>query len=203
MAAEKLVTPVGELNWVFINGTTKKDLNDNDRYVASLYLHKDSDEFKEVEKKITTYWNENKPKGAKLKSNGIKVVQEKVEGSDDEYVDTDMMSINFWTGPTFPDGKEKYIRIYNARGSEVSLGSKKIGNGSIGSISGAMAIYDNGPAARGVTLYLNAIQLKKFVEFTGGDAGFEDLGDAEEDDFTGVESDFDQVDSADTAKPRL
>lgn len=198
--AEKLVTPLGELNWVFINGTTKKDLNDNDRYVASVYFHKDTEEFKEVQAKIEAFWEENKPKGAKLKSNGIKVVQEK---DDDEYVDTDMMSINFWTGPTFPDGKDKHIRTFNARGSEVSLGNKKIGNGSIGSISGAMAIYDNGPAARGVTLYLNAIQLKKFVEFEGGDAGFNDLGE-DEDDFTGVESEFEGVgEPEEGTKPRL
>lgn len=209
---EKLVTPVGELAWVFITDQGKKDLNGNDRFVASVNLHKDSDEFKEVKAQIDEYWKENKPKGAKLKSNGIKVVQEKVEDEFDDdgeqvYRDTDMMSINFWTGITFPakggqPPKPKIIKIHNAKGSEVSLGDKKIGNGSMGAISGAMGIYDQGTASRGVTLYLNAIQLKKFVEFTGGDAGFSD--NSEDGDFEGVEGDFgtEEVGNSE-AKPRL
>ena len=205
---QKIVTPLGELNWVFINGNTKQDLNGNDRYVASVYFHKDSPEFKQVEKEVKTFWDEHKPKGAKLKSNGIKVVQERVDGEVDDdgeqlYKDTEFMSLNFWTGPTFPNGKDKVIKTFNARGSEVSLGDKKIGNGTTGAISGVMGIYDNGPAAKGVTLYLNAIQIKKFVEFTGGDAGFEDTGDAEDDDFNGVEDTFESVEADETAKPRL
>ena len=203
----KMVTPVGELVWVFITDQGKKDLNGNDRFVATVNLHKDSDEFKEVKAQIDEFWKENKPKGAKLKSNGIKIVQEKVEGEvDDEgeqlYRDTDMMSINFWTGITFPNGKPKVVKIHNAKGSEVSLGDKKIGNGSRGAISGAMGIYDQGPASRGVTLYLNAIQLKKFVEFTGGDAGFSD--NSEDGDFDSVEGDFGTEEVGNSgAKPRL
>lgn len=205
--AENINTPIGELNWVFINGSFKKDLNGNDRYVASLYLHKDSDEFKAVETKITEFWADNKPKGAKCKSNGIKVVMEKdggKTGDDGEplYVETDMRSINFWTSPTYPDGSEKIIKTYNAKANEISLGSKKIGNGSRGAISGAMAIYDQGVASRGVTLYLNAIQLTKFEEFTGGDAGF--AASNEEGGFEGFAEEADGFTSTEgEAKPRL
>jgi hypothetical protein len=204
--AVKLVTPVGELAWVFITDQGKKDLNGNDRFVASVSFHKDSAEFKEVEAKIDAFWAANKPKGSKLKSNGIKVVQTKTDQKDSDgepvYEDTDMRSVNFWTGITYPNGKPKVIKIHNAKGSEISLGDKKIGNGSMGAISGAMGLYDQGVAARGVTLYLNAIQLKKFVEFTGGDAGFEN--NSEEGDFEGVAGDFgtEEVGNSE-AKPRL
>lgn len=204
---EHFNTPVGNLTWVFINGNPKKDAKGNERYVASLELHKDSAEFKEVEAKIKAFWAENKPKGARQKSNGIRVVQTKVEGKTDDngdqlYEDTDMMSINFWTGVKFPNGNEKTVKIHNARGSEVSLGSKKIGNGSTGAISGAMGIYDR-EDGKGVTLYLNAIQIKKFVEYTGGDAGFGDVGD-DEDGFEGVEGDFGVEETGESeAKPRL
>ena len=189
--AENVVTPVGDLTWVFITDEGKKDLNGNDRYSANVEFHKDSEEFKTIEGKIEAFWEANKPKGAKQKSNGIKVVQEKQ--ADDSYEDTDMRSVSFWTGKT-----------YNAKGSEVALGGKKIGNGSRGAISGAMAIYDQSAAARGVTLYLNAIQITKFDEFKGGGANFADTG--VEDGFTGFEDEADgfsaQPDDG-AAKPRL
>jgi hypothetical protein len=202
---EKLVTPIGELNWVFITDQGKKDLNGNDRFVASVRFHKDSAEFKAVQKQINDFWNANKPKGAKLKSNGIQVVKEKTDEVDSEgdavYEETEMRDISFWTGTTFPNGNAKVIKTHNSRGSEVSLGSKKIGNGSIGAISGVMDIYDQGVAARGVTLYLNAILIKKLVEYTGGDAGFEDV--SEDGDFDGTEDDFGNEPVEGSAKPRL
>lgn len=195
-----LVTPVGPLAWVFINGSFKKDLNGNPRYSAEVHFHKDSEEYKEVKAKVDAFWEENKPKGRKLKSNGIRRIQNKLD--DGEYEDTDFYAVQFWTGPTFPDGTEKKIKIKNAKGAEVSLGSKKIGNGSIGRISGVMAIYDQGVAATGVTLYLNTIQLQKFVEFTGGDDGLEAIGG--DDGFEGID-DGDGIGavSEEAPKPRL
>jgi len=174
--AERIVTPVGDLKWVFITGQGKKDLNDNDRYVASVAFPSDSPELESITESINNYWNENKPKGKnKFKSNGIK------EEFDKDGNATGYHLVNFWTGITFPDGSPKVIKTMNARGAEVALGIKKIGNGSRGAISGAMAIYQNGPNV-GVTLYLNAIQLTKFVEFSS-DAGFEVQED--EDGWTG------------------
>lgn len=195
MSTQKFVPPIGTLNWVFITGKGKKDLQDNDRFVASLYFKKDSAEHKQVTKALDDFWEAEKPKGAKLKSNGLHIVKDK-QGNE-----TDEVSLSFWTGTTYPDGTTKVIKTYNAKGAEVSLKQKKIGNGSRGTISGVMAIYDNGPAARGVTLYLNAIQLTKFVEFTD-DAGFAASDD--EDGFTGVaeEDNFESV-GDDVATPRV
>jgi len=174
--AERMVTPVGDLKWVFITGRGKKDLNDNDRYVASVAFKNDSPELEKVSQLIETFWEENKPKGKnKYKSNGIK------EEFDKEGKSTGYTLVNFWTGISFPDGSPKVIKTMNAKGAEVALGAKKIGNGSRGAVSGAMAIYQNGPNV-GVTLYLNAIQLTKFVEFSS-DAGFDVQED--EDGWTG------------------
>lgn len=180
--AERLVTPLGDLLWVFITGQGKKDLNDNDRFVASIRFPNDSPQLAEIVARIETYWEENKGKGWKLKSNSIK--EELYPESHDKAGEpTGHTLINFWTGIAYPDGSPKVIKTMNAKGAEVSLGGRKIGNGSRGTISGAMAIYDNGVAARGVTIYLNAIQLSKFIEFTD-DAGFEEV-DEEGGGFTG------------------
>lgn len=170
--AERMVTPVGDLKWVFITGKGKKDLNDNDRFVASVAFPSDSPELAAVTEAIESYWAGNKPKDKnKFKSNGIK------EEFDKDGKATGFHLVNFWTGIAFPDGSAKVVKTYNARGSEVALGAKKIGNGSRGAISGAMAIYQNGPNV-GVTLYLNAIQLTKFVEFSSDD-GFAAQDDEE------------------------
>jgi len=190
-----------DIKWVFIDLPGKDDLNGKPRFVASLYLKTDSDGCKALKKLIDDFWAENKPKGAKCKSLGYRVAQEK--NVDGEYEDTDETAFNFWTGTTYKDGNTRTIDVYNAKGSKVSLGGKKIGNGSKGAISGTMAIYDNGPAARGVTLYLNAIQLTKFVEFST-DAGFGSQDDAEEDAFEGVDSEFEGTsEEAPEGKPNL
>ena len=189
-----------DLEWIFITGNGKKDLQGNDRFVASLVLPSDSEDCIKFTAAIDAFWEENKPKGAKIKSLGYKALE------DENNELTGRTSINFWTGTAFPTGDAKVIKVFNAKGAEVSLGSKKIGNGSRGRIKGAMAIYDNGPAARGVTLYLNGIQLTKFVEFTGG-VSFDEVDDGE-DGFEGFDEDgmdaiADTESDNPTAQPRL
>ncbi len=192
--AQRIVTPIGELKWIFITGQGKKDLNGKDRFVASVSFPADSTELAQVKNIIETFWKDNKPKGkVKPKSNGIREEFIKDENGDSQ--PTGNYLINFWTGTTFKDGKPKVIKTMNAKGAEVALGGRKIGNGSRGAISGAMDIYQNGPNV-GVTLYLNAIQLTRFIEFAD-DAGFEAQDDAEawtgeelnEDGFEAQESD--------------
>lgn len=183
MASQRLVTPVGELKWVFITGQGKKDLNDNDRYVASICFANDDPKLESLKAQVDAFWEENKPKGRKMKSNGLR--PETVKNEAGEYEETGNTLLTMWTGITFPDGTPKVIKTMNSKGLEVSLGSKKIGNGSRGVLSGVMSIYDNGPAACGVTIYLNAIQLTKFVPYED-DAGFTEVDD-EEGGFTGEE----------------
>lgn len=196
------------LMWIFIHapGRPAMDKDKPNRKQASLYVDKNSDECKALTDEIDAFWNDNKTKGWKCKSKGYKVERVVKEGGDkdneDDWIDGENMAFNFWTSANWKDGKDTVIDIYNARGSQVSLGNKKIGNGSFGSISGSMSIYDGGTAtSRGVSLYLNAIQLTKFVEYSQ-DAGFAAQEDAEEDGFEGVESDFEGTSSEGDAEAR-
>ncbi len=208
---QTFVTPIGELRWIFISGKGKQDLQGNDRFVASIYLDTDNPQCINLQAKIDGFWDANKPKNAKLKSLGYRAEE------DDEGVLTGKTTFNFWTGTVFPDGSPKVVKTYNAgnkakgqKPSEIFLGAKKIGNGSLGSISGAMAIYDSGPAARGVTLYLNAVQLVDFKEFSQ-DAGFKasEDGGYEGEDSTDEATGFSGEDTTPNespnpeAKPRL
>lgn len=178
--AQVVTTPVGDLEWVFITGKGKKDLNDNDRYVADVVM--DKEKAQPFIDEIEAFWDEFKPKKHKgaPKSLGWKEIE------DDAGESTGRIRLSFWTGTTFPDGSQKIVKVFNAKGAEVSLGDKKIGNGSRGRIKGAMDIYDSGPGARGVTLYLNGIQLSKFVPFEGG-VNFDEIEDDEGGDFDGFD----------------
>ena len=80
---------------------------------------------------------------------------------------------------------KKTLPLFDSKGKKVDIGSKLMGNDSEGRIQGAAAIYDT-PSAAGVTLYLNAVQITKFIEYEGG-AGFDAV---EGSDFSGFKSDF-------------
>ena len=162
---QQIVTPIGDLAWVFITGEGRKDLNGNDRYVASVKFPNGSDELAKVKALIHEFWEANKPKGKGVpKSTGVKIETDK-EGAESGFT-----LVNMWTGTTFPNGNTKVIKTYNAKGTEVNLVDKSVGNGSRGSLSGVMAIYANGPNV-GVTIYLNAVQITKFIPYSQ-DAGF-------------------------------
>lgn len=191
--AQPIKTTKGTLNWVTFNGDGVENLSGKMKYQATLNLKTDSPECKTLKDKIDTYWSENKPANfrKKPKSLGYREELTKVLDSngDEQYNDegealkekTGYTSFTFSTDTTYPSGDPKKVSIFNARGTKVDLGDKKIGNGSEGNIGGAMGIY----AARtkqgvisdaGVTLYLNSIRLTKFVEFTSEES-WDDAGD--------------------------
>jgi hypothetical protein len=172
MSTQAITSPVGELQWVFIDGEGREDLSGNKKYSTSLVL--DAETAAPFIAKIQEFWEDFKPKGLGApKSTGYKEV------------DGDRFSFTFKTNPVYQDGTAKVVDIYNAKANKISLGGKKIGNGSKGSVSGAMGIYNAPGNQAGVTLYLNAVQLVKFVEFAGGasfeaqaEGGFEGLDDS-------------------------
>lgn len=196
---QKVVTPKGELAWVTITGEGKENISGKLQYVASIILdpkHKEAD--KAFIDSIDEFWADNKPSWMgkrKAKSLGyylcdplrneagdvIKDDEDKVQ-----YDPEGRVMVSFKTGTTFPDGSTKVVKTYNSKAKEVSLGKLRIGNGSIGFISGAMDIYEvkdnkGKQLDAGITLYLNAIQINKLVEFSD-DAGFKA---SEEDDEEG------------------
>lgn len=159
MSLEKVTTPRGSFNWATISGKGKQDLNGRDIYTVDLVLSEK--EAAPFIGKLDEFWEANKPKNAKApKSMGYK------------QLDDGSYSFTFKTATTYPSGDAKTIEVYDAKARRTDLGDKRIGNGSEGRVSGAMAIYDAGAAARGVTLYLDKVQITKLVEYQGGGSSF-------------------------------
>jgi hypothetical protein len=206
MTTQVIDSPVGDLEWVFIDGEGKKDLQDVPKYQVDVVLTPET--AKSFVKLVEKFWEDNKPKGAKdAKSLGIyphmvKDEEASKEAGENVYKETGNTVVRFKTNITYASGDPKVIKIFNSKGNEISLHGKKIGNGSRGRVNGVMAIYNINKATCGVSFYLNAIQLSKFVEFTGG-ANFDEIEDG---DFEGVEGEMggiaDEQSDAPT-KPRL
>jgi hypothetical protein len=201
-ATVKTVTPKGELAWVTITGEGKEDMSGNMKYQATLILDPiNNPTDKAYIDSIDAFWEANRPKEKKVaKSKGYYLNDPLLdENGERQYDEEDKLimdpkgrvNVVFKTGTTFKDGKQKKIRIFNSKNLVISLGDQSIGNGSIGHLSGAMGIYTNENKGKivdaGVSLYLDAIQLKKFVAYTGGDAGFEASDDDEDEGFTGLD----------------
>ena len=216
----KIVTPKMSLAWVKITGDGEENMSGKMQYLASGILDvKNDPAHAAFIAKIDAFWAENRPaEKRKAKSLGyylndplLDADGQKQYNDDDKLIkDPDgKVLVTFKTGVAFPDGKRKVIKIYNAKNKIVSLGDQTIGNGSIGHISGAMGIYVNKSKQgkitdAGVTLYLDAIQLKKFIAYAGADAGFA-ADDEDEEGFTGVDEDegFEGEEAPTEAKPRM
>ena len=178
-------TPKGELEWVVISGDGKENLSGKMKYTASLVLDPEVKADAAFEQQIKNFWKENKPAGFKKepKSLGIYPHQVKTDETDEDgkpiYEEDGKLVAVFSTDTTYPKGDPKVVKVYNAKAKEVQLGEKKIGNGSIGRIAGAMGIYTvmspNGKSIidAGVTLYLNGVMITKLEEFTGNGPEFE------------------------------
>lgn len=223
MSIAQFQTPRGELRWANISGEGKANQSGKLKYSIDLLLAKDSDEGKALKAQIDEFWKDNLPNGwnvkRKAKSMGYRSEVEKVldeEGNetyDDDgnivYRELDNWVFTFQTDTTYAkSGDAKVIKIYNAKGRPVSLGDKKIGNGSIGQVGGAMGIYtvkdDKGKVTdAGVTLYLNSVRINKLEEYTGGEDQWGDTG--EEDGWTGEDDSFEgELDNqANEAKVKL
>lgn len=222
-----LNTPIGDLEWVTIDGAGKDDMNGVPHFWATLVLDPDGvdentsearkKEHSEFKSMLEKYWDDNKPKGNYEIKGGIKPHKvptgEKDEDGDNIYEETGKYQIVVKTKTQFEDKQgnivDKKIKIFNAKGAEVSLGDKKIGNGSKGRIGLAMRVFTAGKgkaiSAAGLSFYLNKIQLSKFVEYTGD--GFDALDESleEGEDFEGI-GEMGAVleeSSAQSEKPRL
>lgn len=203
-ALTKVVTPKGELAWITITGEGKENMSGKLQYVASVILDPKKEADKAFIDSIDDFWDDNKPAWMgkrKAKSLGYYLC-DPLRGDDGEplrdeedkvkYDPNGRVMVSFKTGTTFPDGSAKVVKTYNSKAKEVSLGKIRIGNGSIGYISGAMDIYEVTDSKKkgtdaGITFYLNAIQINKLVEFSSDDGFKPSEDDDEEDSFTGDE----------------
>lgn len=199
-------SPIGELEWVTIDGEGKEDLQGNKKFTVSVVMERaDAEDFIA---QADAFWNENKPAGAKKpKTTGyyehkVKNVEKSKEAGEIVYDLTGKIVLQFKTNTAFPNGNAKVVKVFNSKGAEISLMGKRIGNGSRGRVGGAMGIYNVNKASQGVTLYLNSVQLTKFVEYTGN--SFDDISETEgEDTFDGVEDAMGGVDEQEVDRPRI
>lgn len=205
----------GTLKWLFIDGEGKENLSGVKKFTAQVILS--PEQAQPYIEQVNAFWEENKPATWKItaadlkkepqKFKGLKVGESKPpvslgykEDDDGNFVFT------YNTNTTYADGTPKVVEIFNAKANKISLGGKKIGNGSEGALGGIMDIYNNKNLSVGVTFYLNAVQLTKFVEFTGS-AGF-DAAEVEGG-FEGIDQSMDQFSAQsegggeEQAKPRL
>ncbi len=199
MAATKIQfkTPLLPLSWVQVTGQGKLKMNADDdgdpknyTYTATV-TYPDEASMKVDKARFDTFWRENKPQGC-TKQNYDMFKPEMVADLDaqgNEQHDADDALIKKPTGrwtlaaktlTHWPkDGKQNVVKVLRANGDRLELGDKVIGEGSIGIIHGSVGInaYSGN---EGLAFYLNAIQLKKFVEYTGGDdVEAEDIGEDE------------------------
>lgn len=194
---------VHELAWVTITGQGKKKydpenkLDDSDPlsyvYQASAVLNKAQKE--EVEKRLNAFWLENRPaKGIKQNYNLIRAeVADKLDKSGNPVLDSDGDPIKeetgryylaFTTNTHIAKGKgatrtltPKSIKVLRPDGkTPLNLGDKQIGNGSTGIIHGILTINDF-KSNEGLSLYLTAVQLKKFVPYDPDMVEAESIGD--------------------------
>ena len=206
-------TPVGDLEWVMISGQGKLNtLNDKYYYQVTLLLPEDSDECKALMAEIKQWWKDNPPakkwNGKEASTLGFKPNQVKTEEVDENdepiYKPDGRVAFMFKTETSYKDGNPKVIKTFNAKGGEVALGDRKVGNGSRGRVKGVITTYEQ-PKDAGTSLYLNSIQLAKFVPFTGGPS-FDEI-EGEEDAFEGFDGEetpiADESDTAKTSTPRL
>jgi len=171
---KKVKTPCcGEFYWV--KGLVEEDgvLNElsqkNERSVTIRY-HKDSEQCKALIAEIDGFWEEFKASKPKMKQKEPKsTVYKTVLDQDGE--ETDFVEFKFKTNPKFQDGKVNWVKIYNAKGQDVTGqfvdDQILIGNGSTGIVHGTLAIYEYAKQF-GVTSYLKAIQIAKLVEYDDG-----------------------------------
>lgn len=164
----------GELRWVFLQpGGIDASMNkDGSKMVkqATIVFKDGSEELKQLQTKLDEIWEqfkaENNIKQKAYKSNGIRVIKDK-----DTKEPTGESALIFKTGASIakPNGTfvDTVVPIYDSKGLDITakMEGKIIGNGSIGIIHGSAALYEFG-GTYGITLYLKAIQLLKFVEFT-------------------------------------
>jgi len=193
----------GNLKWLFIDGEGKKDLQDKYKYTAQVVLTPDAAapyiaELKEL-------WEEYRPASWKVSAADVKkktfpglVAGDPKPAHSMGYKEDEdgNFAFNFKTNVAYADGTAKVVDIYNAKAHKISLGGKKIGNGSLGALSGIADGYQGGGNC-GVTLYLNAVQLTKFVEFN--DASDEEGFEGVDDSMAGFEPQSD----SEEVKPRL
>ena len=185
---KSIQSPQGDLKYCFITGQGRLKPRSKDEYSYSGAVILSKKAGKKFYKEIVEFFNEHKPKKCKL---------DEPENTIYQKLDDGRWMFQFRTNTVFVDKKTKEekpnkVKLFNSKNLERELPEGVgIGDGSTGSILGAMQVYEGdtvkGKVSAGCSMYLNAIRLAKFVKYEGG-ASFDD---------DGAEGDFEDFDSAD------
>jgi len=201
MEKMKFTSPKGNTKWAFISGEGRGD-EGKKKYSIVIKAHKDEPEVQKAIKLIDDFWTENKPKGAKPRR---KTKANKMEENEETGDETGFVYFSASTPTTYgTSGDKKKIKVFTAKAPvrEGDLGSKQMGEESIGRAMGILAIYEfNG--SFGSTMYLDAVSLSKFVEYSGGGASADDVvadDDAEDIDLGEAVVGTDSVQEEDTPR---
>ena len=161
----------GALSWVFVNGDgSLNSMGDTPKYEYKATVILPKEKAQPFMDQLNDFWLEyNSGKKVKAKSLGYKVVE------DEEGNETGDVTFTFKTNTAFKTKKGEdvptVVKIFRGNGADITNvyhdAGKKAGNGSEGIVHGTMAVYDRNAAARGITLYLSAVQFTKFVEYAG------------------------------------
>ena len=171
----------GKLYWV--KGLIEEDgalneLSGNYERSATIRFDKDSEQAKQIQAVVDKMWADFKEanpkvKQAQPKSTPIKPVLDK-DGNE-----TNEIEVKFKTNAKFPDGKPNWVKIYNAKGQNVTQqfidDQILIGNDSLGIIYGTFTTYEYAKQF-GITSYLKAVQIVKLVKYEE-DIDVDDLSD--------------------------
>ncbi|RLF61868.1 MAG: hypothetical protein DRN33_06325 [Thermoplasmata archaeon] len=159
------------LQWVFINGDgSTNDMGDvpKQEYKSTAVLP--LAQAQPYIDDLDAFWlSYNGGKVVKAKSLGYKY-QENEAGEK-----TGFVTFTFKTNTAFTQKngtvKPTVVKVFRGNGAEITDAfhsmEKKASNDSEGIVHGTMAIYDRNAAARGITLYLAAVQFTKFDEYAG------------------------------------
>lgn len=179
-----VTSPNGELMYVNITGQGKENYDGDDYdYVSSVDVPL-KEGGQDLIDEINAFLEEYRPSSKhELRKN--------TEGGDalpyrthkmSESVPKGKVRFNFKTKTTYDSGDQKKIKIFNYKNEQRSLPEGvKIGNGSIGCISGKISGYQ-GKKDYGCSLWLNGIQILKLEEYNE-QSGFEAQEDGEFDNF--------------------
>ena len=205
----EIVTPVGNLYYGFVKKGQPRDMNPKSEtattpklgYTMTLCLPATSEAATTMRKMINDEWRKflalnPKVTGAPSKFPIKEEMKDSPTGEKDEYgaivkVPTGNVFITFKTMAQMPDGKPKFVKIYNAKGTDVTEDYAKaeytIGNESEGRIYGTLkAGSHNGSTF--ISCYLNVVQVSKLSRYTYDVVVDEIEGDTDDDFSSGFDS---------------
>ena len=181
-----ITTPNGKLMFLNVSGQGKLNYKQNGyEYVAAIQL--DGDEAKAFKKEVDAYIEDNKPKKGKLRSGHHPYYTHK----DNDKIPKGSIRVQFKTNTEFSSGDKTVVNVFDGNLKKVHLADGvKIGNDSLGAISGKISI-GTAPGEYWCSFYLSNVQLLMLVPYEEN-SGFEEQ-DGDE---------FDNIDEGESEKKK-